>query len=177
MAEPRIMALTVRPPWSWALLRDKPVENRSWEMKYRGPLWLHSGARSRWDPDGAASPLVRQAWDRYLREEVPGWPGLPVSDVELGRRTTLMAFGAVTALIEVTGCHHSGECMLPPASESPRTRSGCSPWAVRGQWHIERRVLSVLPEPVPCKGALGLWPLPEDVEKNVRAQLVEVGSG
>lgn len=166
--------LTVRPPWSWALLHGKPVENRSWEMKYKGPLWLHSGARSRWDPDGAASPLVQAAWDRYLRSDVPDWPGLPCSDVELGRRTTLMAFGTVTSLMEVTGCHFWDECGPPPHPERPRQL--CSPWAARDQWHIELTVRLVLPEPVPCRGMLGLWWLPDEVEARVRRQL-EVARG
>ena len=31
--------------------------------------------------------------------------------------------------------------------------------------------ITALREPVPCKGALGFWRLPEGVEKAVRAQL------
>lgn len=169
--------LTVRPPWSWALLHGKPVENRGWEMKHRGPLWLHSGARSRWDPAGAASPLVQVAWDRFLRNDIgPDWPGLPDSDVTLGRRTTLMAFGAVTSLVEVIGCHHSVECGRGGEVFGRRVRTQCDPWAARGQWHIEVRVMRVLPEPVPCRGSLGLWRLPDEVEARVRRQL-EVARG
>ena len=54
--------LTVRQPWCWALLHGKPVENRTWRINYRGPLWLHAAARSGWDPAGADSTLVRAAW-------------------------------------------------------------------------------------------------------------------
>jgi hypothetical protein len=176
MATDSYPALTVRNPWAWALLHGKPVENRSWEITYRGPLWLHAGARSRWDRDGEASHLVQVEWRRYLHDSVPGWPGLPESDVVLGRRTTLMPFGAVTALLNVTGCHHSDECMFPTSQELPGVRSGCSSWAARGQWHIETDLLATLPEPVPCRGMLGLWRLPEDVEKAVRAQLGEDGN-
>jgi hypothetical protein len=52
----------------------------------------------------------------------------------------------------------------------------CSPWAIKGQdhWHLED--VRPLPEPVPCRGMLGLWRLPEDAEKTVRAQL-EVPGG
>jgi hypothetical protein len=137
-------------------------------------MWLHAGARSRWDPAGADSPLAREAWSRYLRDEVPGWPGLPSSDVTLGRRTTLMPFGAVTALLEVTDCHHDNECRM--RREVTGQWSRCNPWAIRGQWHIEVRVLRTLPEPVPCRGNPGLWWLPDDAEKAARAQL-EVACG
>ena len=165
--------LTIRQPWCWAIVHGgKPVENRSWHTAYRGPLWLHAGARSRWDPDGAENLLVRQAWHRYLNEHVPGWPGLPFSDVELNRKTTLMPFGAVSALAQVTDCHHATAC--------PRYRPDapwplCSPWSARGQFHIELAKVRPLAEPVPCRGALGLWRLPDDVEKLVRAQLGEDG--
>ena len=148
--------LTVRQPWAWALLHGKPVENRTWEMKHRGPLWLHAGARSRWDPDGAASPLVRAAW-------CAGWGTGKLA--HLNRRTDEMAFGAVTALVEVTGCHFADDCLYEVGG------SMCSLWAARGQWHIEFSNVRELPHPVPCKGSLGLWRLPDEVEAAVREQL------
>jgi hypothetical protein len=46
----------------------------------------------------------------------------------------------------------------------------CSPWSMSGQFHWELSGVRSL-WPVPCKGALGLWRLPEDAEKAVRAQL------
>jgi hypothetical protein len=168
--------LTIRQPWCWAITHaGKTVENRSWKTEYRGPLWLHAGARSRWDPAGAEFRPLRNAWGRHLLSR-PGWPGVPESDIKLGRRTTLMPFGAVSALAEVTGCHHSEECMMPAACVTAAGRTGCSPWAVRGQWHIDLANVRPLADPVPCRGALGLWRLPEDAEKAVRAQL-EAGDG
>lgn len=35
-------ALSVKPPWSWALFHGKPVENRSWATTYTGPLLIHA---------------------------------------------------------------------------------------------------------------------------------------
>jgi hypothetical protein len=165
--------LTVRQPWEWAIEHGKPVENRSWNVTYRGPLWLHAGARSRWDPAGAASPLVRLEWEQHVRR-IPGWPGLPCSDVELGRKTTLMPFGAVSALVQVTGCHHATAC---PRSRSDAPWPLCTPWSARGQFHIELADVRPLSEPVPCRGMLGLWRLPDEVEKAIRAQLGEGESG
>jgi hypothetical protein len=161
--------LTIRQPWQFAIEHGKPVENRTWNMTYRGPLWLHAGARSRWDPAGERHPLVRLEWEQYVRR-IPGWPGLPVGDVELGRKTTLMPFGAVSALAEVAGCHHAGDCGVT-VPERPRLLVMCTPWAAQGQFHITLENVRPLPEPVPCRGMLGLWRLPDDVEKAVRAQL------
>lgn len=166
--------LTVRNPWAWAILHGKPVENRTWEMKHRGPLWLHAGSRSRWDPAGADSDLVQEAWLKVTG--IPDVPHGTAKDIGLHRNTDLMAFGAVTALTEVTGCHHAANCYGPrgrePAAGSCWT---CTPWSARGQFHIELTVRQVLPEPVPCRGMLGLWRLPDDVEEAVWKQLDSTG--
>jgi hypothetical protein len=153
----------VRQPWAFAWLHGKPVENRTRYMAHRGPLWLHAGARSRWDPYGAASPLVQRAWFDYLRSD-PQLQGTPLTSaaIALTQDNALMPFGAVTALAEVTGCHPSYHC---------QERGGCSPWAVAGQFHIEFTVSHVLAEPVECRGALGLWRLPDDVDGAARRQL------
>lgn len=38
-----IPALTIHQPWARSIfLHGKDVENRSWETKYRGPLWIHA---------------------------------------------------------------------------------------------------------------------------------------
>ena len=165
--------LTVRQPWEWAIEHGKPVENRPRRMAYRGPLWLHAGARSRWDPAGADSYLVQQAWLSYLTGISSTAIELARQDYGLTRGNVVMKFGAVSALAGVAGCHHSDECMLPLGAVPPGGRAGCSPWAVRGQWHIELADVRPLPEPVPCRGALGLWRLPDDVEKAVREQMEE----
>lgn len=150
--------LTVRQPWAWAIEHGKPVENRGWNMKYRGPLWLHAGARSRWDAAGQESPLVRQAWAAYARSR----PDAHESIWRLGRDTPFMTFGAVTSLVEVIGCHESAGC--------------CRPWSASDGWHIGLQDVRLLPEPVPCRGSLGLWRLPPDVEARVREQLEVPGA-
>ena len=54
------------------------------------------------------------------------------------------------------------------AISDPRAKA--SPWAVVGQeqWRFGR--VFALPDPVPCKGAQGLWRVPDDVAALVRAQ-------
>lgn len=169
-------ALTVRNPWAWACLHGKPVENRTWEMKHRGPLWLHAGSRARWDPAGQASPLVRRALTDWVTANHPDGAN---SNWLLRRDNPFIAFGAVTALVEVTGCHHARDCAGPAWVGNDFRDVLCSPWAAWGQWHIELANVRPLPEPVPCRGMLGLWHLPEGVEKAVCEQLSigEPGTG
>jgi hypothetical protein len=76
-----------------------------------------------------------------------------------------MPFGAVIALAEVTGCHHAGDCMDATGEHA------CSVWAAGGQFHIALAGVRPLAEPVPCKGARGLWTVPEDAERSVSAQI------
>ena|ERR1700754_4010984 len=56
-------AITIHQPWA-ALIADglKPIENRTWQTSYRGPLLIHAGKK--FDPDGAA-----KAADYGLEEE------------------------------------------------------------------------------------------------------------
>ncbi len=40
-------ALVVYPVWAWAIVHGhKPVENRSWRTRHRGPLLIHAAAKS-----------------------------------------------------------------------------------------------------------------------------------
>ena len=159
MGSEPMRALTVRPPWSWAIAHGgKSVENRGWPTTYRGLLAIHGGARSRWDPDGEASPLIREAWAARARSR----PNAHNSIWLLRKTTEWMAFGAVVAAAELRSCCWPADC--------PRG-NGCSPWAVVGQYHWQLANVRPLAEPVPCRGALGLWRLPADVEEKVRAQL------
>ena len=152
-AEP-MRALSIQQPWAAAIAYGtKRAENRTWTV----PRWVTGHAiaiHASKKPDISARPPAGEAWPMERK----------------------MHLGAVIAIAKVAGCHHSDECMLPASAVPPGVRAGCSPWAVRGQFHIELADVHALAEPVPCKGALGLWRLPEDVEKAVRAQLEVSGA-
>jgi len=164
----RLPALTVKQPWAWAIAHaGKRIENRSWRMDYRGDLAIHAGAYSGWDKDAETNPVAIEAWKRW----VPNWttPGLPPAPLIRGEAYAHFTFGAVIAVALAAGCHHSDDCMHAEYLVPPGGFTGCSPWAVRGQWHIELAGVRLLADPVPCRGRLGLWWLPEDAEKAVRA--------
>lgn len=38
-----IPASTVRQPWAWAIFHGKTIENRTQNVRYRGPLAIHTG--------------------------------------------------------------------------------------------------------------------------------------
>jgi hypothetical protein len=150
-------SITIKAPWSWAISHGpKRIENRTWGRSYRGPLAIHAGKG--WDWYGGDSPLVWDAW------RDAGW------DVyRLDPDHPAMTLGAVVAVADLVDiCSES-------ASQSMRTemRCRCGKWAARGQYHWKLANVRPLAEPVPCRGSLGLWTLPDDVEAAVAAQLGE----
>ncbi len=76
-------ALSIRPPWSSLIvIGEKPVENRSWPTRYRGPCVIH--ASKTWDAEGA----------RYLREN------MRIHVPPMGDHT----FGALIGLADLCDC-------------------------------------------------------------------------
>lgn len=141
--------LTVVQPWTWSIMHGKPIENRTWKTTFRGTFALHAGKG--WDWDGADSPLVQEAW-RNAGHDVY-WLDPDHDQIALG------AVLAVADLVDI--CDLFFGC-------------DCGPWATtRNQYHWRIANVRPLAEPVPCKGALGLWTLPDDVEAAVAAQLRE----
>ncbi len=159
-----IRALTVRQPWAHMITYcGKSIENRSWPTRYRGMLAVHAGARSGWDSDGQDSPLVQQAWSAWANSA----PALADGTIPLSRNTTSVTFSAVIAVARITGCHRA----IGAAACS------CSPWSQADQWHWELSNVRALDSPVPCRGSLGLWRLPEDAQTAVRDQFNDSAGG
>lgn len=143
-------ALTLIQPWATLVARyGKDVENRSWAP----PAWMigravavHAGTR--WDAVGWHSAVLTYGAQlpAYDPERYPG--------------------GVVVAVATIAGvCRPS----------HPVTPCGCGRWAVlAGQVHWRLAEVCPLPEPVPCKGALGIWTLPVDVEAAVQIRLRRV---
>lgn len=153
-------ALSIRQPWTAMIAHgQKRIENRSRRTHYRGPIALHASGKDRWDAAGQSSDVVYAQWRRL------GWAGVPNRDSEH------IDYGSVLAVADLVSCHEHGDPTFP--CDAAGAVRPCSPWAAEGQWHWEVANVRPLAEPVPCKGALGLWTLPGDVEAAVAAQLGE----
>jgi len=140
----RIPALTLHRPWPHCIAHlpasaAKRVENRGWNTRYRGDLLLHAGRR--WDAPGLrlACRAVHAA----------GGPAGLIPAAEQDHPTGVVA---IVRLADVcTESAHTGTVVC-----------GCGPWAVPGQHHWRLDQVRVLPSPVECRGAQGLWrPTPE----------------
>lgn len=137
-------AITVRQPWAWAIAyAGKDIENRSAGSSYRGPLAIHAGLT--FSPRGASDPRILRSADRLNAPEVD-------------RRALPM--GDIIALAELVDVHPDAECCRPWGESFYREAGGRTRTAVH---HLVLEDIRPLTVPVPCRGALGLWPVPADI--------------
>lgn len=161
-------AMTLHQPWSWAIAHaGKRVENRTWAPPASiigQRVAIHAGLR-----------LDKLALDSVRDAVAAG----RISDAEFVRITAPMnecvrsgfVHGAVESVATIAGaitldCSCSwGDVDFDGAVEAVE-----SAWFMGPIGWLLTNVIA-LPEPVPCKGAQGLWTLPADVESAVLAQL------
>ena len=185
-------ALSLRQPWAWAVLRTgKRLENRvAWRScKYRGPIWIHA---ANW-PRGPVDALRRGRADvdEYLdaveamldmaentsaatrasskgatrEDDVVVWD-LHTSHREILRNGRGGVVGSATVIDVVSG----------PIDLARAISQGIVPESQRA-WYMGGLALvldDVRPLPaeapvVECRGALGLFGLPPDVEEKLRS--------
>lgn len=145
-------ALSVKQPWCWAIVNGpKRIENRSWNTAYRGQIAIHASLP--WDNGGENSQIVQSEWRQLT------------GDGSLRRSSAGIEFGAVLAVADLVDvCTVRGD----------HTSCWCgTTWAAPYQCHWRLENVQRLTEPVPCRGALSLWRLPDEVDAAVRAQLAE----
>jgi hypothetical protein len=146
-----VKALTVQQPWAWAIFHGKAVENRTQLWTYRGPLAIHAGIR--WSDRGGDSPLVQEAFQTAYYES----PSTAAHDVTAA---AWVARGDIIGTVELVDCHPDAGCCRPWGESAYVEHGG------RERRRITHLVLEeprLLAEPIPCKGALGLWTPPADV--------------
>lgn len=147
-------ALTVKQPWAWAIMRGgKSIENRSQVWSYRGPLAIHAGQA--WSKVGAS--------DLRVNAVAAATPG--------GAQATR---GAILGVVDLVDCHTAqGDC-CPPWGDNPDAPVGpLDQIRHRAITHLVLRNPRPLAEPIPARGALGLWTPPREI---VQA-LIEVSRG
>lgn len=150
-------ALTVWRPWDQALLfAGKNVENRGWPF----PAWM------------LGDRIALHAGQTYQVGEWP-WPGgfVPLSK-ELSPAQAVV--GVATLAGWIGPMRNGARTWFGPRARMLELAH--SPWFSREPdaygWAFDDRI--ALPDPIPCRGRQGLWPLPEDVLRRVREQLAAI---
>ena len=169
-------AITVRQPWAYAIVHlGKDVENRSRDFTggYRGTIAVHASKTVDEGGFDAVSGILDLDFEQTCRiaEQCQG------------------TLGAIIGVVELVDVHHGpGVDHKPPICWRAADMIGwvpfdgtdaypdftprmCSEWAQPGQYHLELANPRPLATPVPCRGALGLWTVPDEIA----AQMVVVG--
>lgn len=133
-------ALSIRAPWWWWILYGgKDIENRTRRTHYRGPILLH--ASSWW-----SLPQVRadnNAATDMARHNGKAFQLLHESDFNHVRALG----GHIVAAAEIVDC-------LEPTLYG---NAASSPWHMPGQYGWKLANVRPVNNPMPCKGALGLF--------------------
>jgi len=134
-------ALTLTQPWATLVaIGAKRIETRSWKTDYRGPLVIH-----------AAKTFPTQAKDLCYTD--PFW--------QFVDRMGCLPTGCIVAVCDLDGYilipSPSQRCKMfglkIPPDEPELSFGDYTP----GRWAWILRNVRQLSEPVPAKGALGLW--------------------
>ena len=133
-------ALSIRQPWAWAICAGyKDVENRDWPTNFRGRVLVHAGIREE-----------REDVD-FVAIDVARQTGRDVADVlheYQGRRW----LGAIVGAVTITDCVTAMQ----------------SSWFF-GKYGFVLTAGVALAAPIPCKGRLGFFAVPDDVRETICA--------
>lgn len=134
------LALSVQQPWAWGLVSGvKPVENRTWATKYRGPLAIHASLK----------PDSNPAFD-ILRERCKAL-GLVFPPEEQ------LTLGAIIGSVTVVDCVRAEDLKL---DEHKR-------WAVPLAWCWIVTDAVAFAAPTKMRGALGLWRVRQPFDRSM----------
>ena len=166
-----LRALSLKQPWlSWAILRlGKRIENReSWQgCAHRGPILLHAS-------QGVGSQLEFSECVTQIAAISRAWPTASTVDGSyrggVWRPAPDLPRGAVVGVARIVATV-DGRSGLTPLLGGPDLSHQERWWF--GGFALVLDDVHELPEPIPCKGALGLWRPPADVVARVREQLGE----
>lgn len=129
-------ALSLTQPWATAIILGvKQVETRSWSTNYRGLIAIHAA------------------------KGFPGWAkDFANAEYTLGRLPCIYPLGAIIGLAKIQDVRGTYELKFT-LSAIERIYGDYSDG--RFGWVLSDVI--ALPEPIACKGALGLWTVPDDV--------------
>jgi len=148
-------ALTLYQPWATLIaIGAKRIETRSWSTNYRGPLAIHAGKNT---------DFIRGRGKYYICDEHPFCDVLIKAGLFLFENPFpgAIPLGCIVATCELVDCILMDEKFL---SEPVY----CLGWSVQhpevafGDFRLGRYAwmlnkVKLLPEPIPAKGAMGLW--------------------
>ena len=139
-------ALTLKQPWLYAIEHlGKRVENRTWKIPY--------ALQCQWIALHAGKSKDKHEWEavEIIHGEKINIP------VPLGAITAVAKFSCVVALDSID---------LSDPDDIRKWAFGPYVWMIGD--------LALLEFPIPCRGMLGPWTVPAEIEENIREQLPSI---
>lgn len=149
--------ITIRQPWAWAVvLGSKNVENRQagFPKRYRGPVAIHSALG--WSDRGQRDTRIRALASTRFDGSYPHlrWDGArPGEDGPFVR-------GHIIGVAELVDVHPASGCCEPWGEDSYSMNGGR---VVTNVAHLLLENARQLDDPIPYRGALGLWNVPDEI--------------
>jgi activating signal cointegrator 1 len=172
--------LTLTQPWATLVaIGVKRIETRSWSTSYRGPLLIH--AAKGLGPVGGITGLDLLCHDEPFRSALGEYGPCGVRQPPLGAIVAVCRVCAMTKIERLVSMQYSGVMV-----------HGRSVWVSRDVTHIISDQeyafgdyspgrymwllanIRTLPEPIPAKGALGLWEPDMPTQTAVTRQLAGI---
>lgn len=157
-------ALTLTQPWATLVaIGAKAIETRSWRTTFRGPIAIH-----------AAQGFPEEAEEICHKD-----PFRSVLNAAGIHRTGELPRGAIVAVAVLLDCWQfdwgSAERIPISGLYPPHEISfgDLSP----GRWGFKLANVRALTTPIPARGMLGLWELPEEVAASLRNSVPAVAEG
>jgi activating signal cointegrator 1 len=169
-----VKALSLTQPWATLVaIGAKQIETRSWGTNYRGWLAIHA---SKGFPKEAKALCWQDPFHDVLRQHYWECVTSGTYDPDHDRP---MPLGAVIA---VANLHHVGTIYTAADGNPyvyPKEYSVKGNELAFGDYTLYRKgwILTgvrKLPQPIPCKGALGLWTVPTEIEQEIWRQVKAV---
>jgi len=146
-----MLALTLIQPMGWAIVhKHKPYENRSRDIR---PLAIR-GKRTR------IAIHNGKKYDDHYGQMVHHYTGFAPADVPMA----IIGLATLTGEIYIDGV---GMKVSKPPPRDHRDRWFVGPIA----FEIDVSESVALRRPVPCRGMLGFWTVPREIEAQIEAQL------
>lgn len=131
-----IKALSIKQPWAHAIMSlGKDIENRDWLAKFRGTIAVHASKTMTGGDLRAFNLFASEIVETVKLREI-----MRLIDEKQ------IPFGAFLGTVEITDCVEESD----------------SEWFC-GKYGFVLENPRLLAEPVPCKGALGFWEVPQEL--------------
>jgi len=165
-----LRAVTLRHPWPWMVCHGKDIENRDWAPPGEAigkPLAIHAGAIPAFVTPKGKRSAAGEAWVREFQDALRWILGRGIALPETPPSAEILSTASsIVAVVTLAGWINT-EDESAGLSAAERDAAYASPWFV-GTFGWVLRDLVTLPEPVPCRGAQGLWTVRDPVLSAVR---------